>query len=428
MYLFSIIKKIYQIQELKKRIFTTIGLLVIFRLGSFIVLPGINPEKITKNSKGIFSLLDNFLGGAFSNASIFALGIMPYISASIAVQLLAFSFPFFQKLQKEGQSGQNRLNNITRILTILITGIQSFAYISATVNHDMLWINKTLFTVIAMTVLIAGTMFCMWIGERITEKGIGNGISMLIMVGIISSLPGAFYIEFYTKGIDKGLFLILEMTILFFIIIGFISFTEATRKIPIQYAKQIVSGSHITDIQTKYIPFKINASGVMPIIFAQALIFIPGLILGLLPHQYIEIQKIIQSFSDFTTWQYNLLFSLLIILFTFFYTAITINPNQISDDMKRSGGFIPGIKPGQDTERYIDNVISKITFPSAIILAIIAILPALAYKMGVSREFSQFFGGTSLLIIVGVTLEVIQQTKSYLLMHSYDDLINIKSI
>ena len=426
MHFFSTLKNIYKIQELRKRIITTIGLLIIFRLGSFVVLPGINPEKITKSSIGIFNLLDNFLGGAFSNASIFALGIMPYISASIAIQLLTFALPYFQKLQKDGQSGQNKLNNLTRIFTIFITLLQSFAYISATISDEMLWISRGLFIVFAMIILTTGTMFCMWLGERITEKGIGNGISMLIMIGIISSLPNAYFIEIISKGLDKALFLILEFTTLFFIIIGFISFTEATRKIPIQYAKQIVGHSNTTNIQTKYIPFKINAAGVMPIIFAQAIIFIPGLILGFLPNINQSIHKTIQSLSDFTTWQYNLLFSILIISFTFFYTAITINPNQIADDMKRSGGFIPGVKPGKYTENYIDNILSKITLPSAIILAIIAIIPAVANKFGVSREFSQFFGGTSLLIVVGVILEIIQQTKSYLLMHYYDGLMTIK--
>ncbi len=421
---FSTIKNIYKIPELRKRIITTISLLIIFRLGSFIVLPGINPEKVTKSSIGIFNLLDNFLGGAFSNASIFALGIMPYISASIAVQLLTFALPYFQKLQKDGQSGQNKLNNITRTFTIFITLFQSFAYLSATISHEMLWISRGLFTFTSLIILLSGTMFCMWLGERITEKGIGNGISMLIMVGIISSLPGACFIEVSSKGLDRALFLLLEFTALFFIIIGFIFFTEASRRIPIQYAKQI-AGSTTANIQTKYIPFKLNTAGVMPIIFAQALIFIPGLVLGFLPSSP-RLQKIIQSLADFTTWQYNLLFSILIISFTFFYTAITINPNQIADDMKRSGGFIPGVKPGKDTENYIDNVLSKITLPSAIILAIIAIIPALAYILGVSREFSQFFGGTSLLIVVGVFLEIVQQTKSYLLMHYYDGLMKIK--
>ncbi len=416
------IKNIFAIEDLRIRIINTIGFLVIFRLGSFIVLPGVDPSKLTGASEGIFGLLDTFLGGAFSNASIFGLGIMPYISASIVLQLLTVAVPYFQKLQKEGDSGRKKINQITRVLTIFITVAQSIGYVTATIPAEAILIDRTFFTITSMIVLVAGTMFCMWLGEKITDKGIGNGISMLIMIGIISRFPGSIAGEAISRGMSGSILFILEIIALFFVVMGTVMLTTATRKIPVQYAKQVV-GNKVYGGQRQYIPLKINASGVMPIIFAQSLMFLPAMIASIWADNSDLASYIGSTFSDYTSWQYNLLFASLIVIFTFFYTAISVNSNQIADDMKRNGGFVPGVKPGKATAEFIDEILSRITFPGSLFLAIIAILPAIASLFGVSREFAQFYGGTSLLIMVGVILDTLQQIESYLLMRHYDGMM-----
>jgi preprotein translocase subunit SecY len=416
------IQNIFSIEDLRMRILNTIGFLVIFRLGSFIVLPGVDPTKLTGASEGIFGLLDTFLGGAFSNASIFGLGIMPYISASIVLQLLTVAVPYFQKMQKEGESGRKKINQITRVLTIFITIAQSVGYVTATIPAEAILIDRTFFTITSMIVLCAGTIFCMWLGEKITDKGIGNGISMLIMIGIISRFPGSIAAEAISRGMNGAILFILELLALFFVVMGTVMLTTATRKIPVQYAKQVV-GNKVYGGQRQYIPLKVNASGVMPIIFAQSLMFLPAMVSSIWADTSDIAGYIGSTFSDYTSWQYNLLFALLIIVFTFFYTAISVNSNQIADDMKRNGGFVPGVKPGKATAEFIDEILSRITFPGSLFLAVIAILPALASLFGVTREFSQFYGGTSLLIMVGVILDTLQQIESYLLMRHYDGMM-----
>lgn len=419
----STVKNIFSIEDLRVRILNTVGFLIIFRLGSFVVLPGVDPSRLGEAPEGIFGLIDTFLGGAFSNASIFGLGIMPYISASIVLQLLTVGVPYFQKMQKEGESGRKRINQITRVLTILITIAQGIGYVSATIlPTGAVMISTSLFMFSSLVLLSAGTMFCMWLGEKITEKGIGNGISMLIMIGIISRFPGALIAEGLEKGTSGMLLLIIEAVVLFFVVVGVIALTEATRRIPVQYAKQVVGGK-VYGGQRQYIPIKVNASGVMPIIFAQSLMFLPALIAQIWASESDVANYIGNTFSDFTSWQYNLLFAALIIIFTFFYTAITVNPEQIAEDMKRNGGFVPGIKPGAPTSEFIDGIISKITLPGSILLAAVAILPALAIIAGVGGEFAQFYGGTSLLIMVGVILDTLRQIESYLLMRHYEGMM-----
>ncbi|MEX2592266.1 MAG: preprotein translocase subunit SecY [Anditalea sp.] len=418
----STVKNIFSIEDLRIRILNTIGFLIVFRLGSFIVLPGIDPSQLSGPSEGIFGLIDTFLGGAFSNASIFGLGIMPYISASIVLQLLTVGVPYFQKLQKEGESGRKRISQITRVLTIVITVAQGIGYLTATIPNEAIMINKTLFMFSSLVLLSAGTMFCMWLGEKITEKGIGNGISMLIMIGIISRFPGAIMAESLSKGTGGILLLLIEAAVLFFVVVGVVALTEATRRIPVQYAKQVVGGK-VYGGQRQYIPIKVNASGVMPIIFAQSLMFLPALIAQIWADTSEIAAYIGTTFSDFTSWQYNLVFALMIILFTFFYTAITVNPEQIAEDMKRNGGFVPGIKPGAPTADFIDNIISRITLPGSILLSLVAIMPAFAILAGVGGEFAQFYGGTSLLIMVGVIMDTLRQIESYLLMRHYEGMM-----
>ncbi|MBD1398227.1 preprotein translocase subunit SecY [Pontibacter sp. JH31] len=415
------IKNIFAIDDLRVRILNTLGFIAIFRLGSYVVLPGIDPNQLKANTTGIFGLLDTFLGGAFSNASIFALGIMPYISASIVLQLLTIAVPYFQKMQKEGESGRKKINQITRVLTIIITLAQAVGFV-ATINSEAIVINTTLFTITSMIVLTSGTIFCMWLGERITDKGIGNGISMLIMIGIISRFPGAIVAEGLSKELNGALLFIFELVVLFFVVMSVVMLTQAVRRIPVQYAKQ-VGGSSLYSGQRQFIPLKVNAAGVMPIIFAQSLMFLPSMIASIWADSNETASYIGATFSDFTSWQYNVVFGLMILVFTYFYTAISVNPNQIADDLKRSGGFVPGVKPGRATSEYIDNILTKITLPGAIYLALVAIFPAIAMMMGVTREFSQFFGGTSLIIMVGVVLDTLQQIESYLLMRHYDGMM-----
>lgn len=417
------IKNIFSIEELRIRILNTIGFLIIFRLGSFVVLPGVDPSQLTQDAGGIFGLLNTFLGGAFSRASVFGLGIMPYISASIVLQLMTVAVPYFQKLQKEGDSGRKKINQITRVLTIFICLAQSIGYLTATIPAEAILLeNQFLFQVSAMIILTSGTIFCMWLGEKITDKGIGNGISMLIMIGIISRFPGSIVAEAMTRGMSQALIFILELVALFLVVMATVALVQAVRRIPVQYAKQVV-GNKVYGGQRQYIPLKVNSSGVMPIIFAQSLMFLPALIAGIWSDDSDIAQYIGTTFSDIQSWQYNLVFAVLIILFTFFYTAITINPNQIADDMKRNGGFIPGIKPGKQTSEFIDSVLTRITLPGSFFLAIIAILPAFAMMAGVSTGFAQFYGGTSLLIMVGVILDTLQQIESYLLMRHYEGMM-----
>jgi len=417
---FTTIKNIFSIEDLRVRIINTLLLLVIFRLGSYVVLPGLDPVILQQagiGQKGIFGLLDTFLGGAFSKASIFALGIMPYISASIVVQLMTVALPYFQRMQREGESGRNRINQLTRVLTILITIAQSLGYLTTTIPSEAIMVDRLFFTVSSVIILTSGTIFTMWLGERITDKGIGNGISMLIMIGIVSRLPVALIQESSSKFTNgEYLFFIIEVVVLFFVVMGVIMLTQAVRKVPVQYAKQVV-GNKVYGGQRQYIPLKVNAAGVMPIIFAQSFMFLPALIIP-----YVE-STFVAGFADYTSWQYNLLFALLIIVFTYFYTAISFNPNQIADDMKRNGGFIPGIKPGVQTAEYIDTVLSRTILSGSIFLALVAIMPAVAVLLGVAGEFAQFYGGTSLLIMVGVILDTLQQINSYLLMRRYEGLM-----
>ncbi len=422
---FQTIRNIFSIEDLRVRILNTIGYLIIFRLGSYIVIPGINPTHpslLSGTSNGILGLLNTFVGGSFFRASIFALGIMPYISASIIVQLLTFAVPYFQKLQKEGDSGRKRLNQITRVLTIVITTFQGYAYIQGTIDPGAIIEPGFFFYFSAIVILVCGTMFCMWLGERITDKGIGNGISVLIMIGIISRLPLALYDEaVINRGMSGALLFIIELLILFGIVMGVIMLTQATRRIPIQYAKQVI-GNKLYGGKRDFIPLKLNSAGVMPIIFAQALMFIPVLLVGLWRDSDIG-AAIGQTFSNPYSWQYNLVFGMMILVFTFFYTAITINSNDIADNLKRNGGFIPGVKPGRQTAEFIDTVLSRITLPGSLFLVAIAIIPAFAIQAGIGQNFAQFFGGTSLLIMVGVILDTLQQIESYLLMRHYEGMM-----
>jgi preprotein translocase subunit SecY len=419
---FQTVRNIFSIEDLRIRILNTIGFLIIFRLGSFVALPGIEPLLLGDGQTGgIFDLLNTFLGGSFSRASIFALGIMPYISSSIIVQLLTFAVPYFQKLQKEGESGRKRLNQITRVLTIFITGFQAYGYIKGTIDPVAIIDPGLFFYVSSITLLIAGTIFCMWLGERITDKGIGNGISMLIMIGIVSRFPAGLFQEAANRGMNGAILFIIELFALFAVVMGVILLTQATRRIPIQYAKQVI-GNKLYGGKRDFIPLKLNSAGVMPIIFAQALMFIPALLAGIWRDSDIG-AYIGTTFSDPYSWQYSLLFASLILIFTFFYTAITINSNDIADNLKRNGGFVPGVKPGKQTAEFIDTILSRITLPGAIFLAVIAILPAFAVKAGITPNFAQFYGGTSLLILVGVVLDTLQQIESYLLMRHYEGMM-----
>lgn len=418
------IKNIFAIEELRTRILNTLLFITVFRLGSFVVLPGVEPDLMNVSTGGLLGLLDTFLGGAFSKASIFALGIMPYISASIAIQLLTMAMPYFQKMQKEGESGRKKLNQITRVLTIVVTLFQGLTYLTTTVPDEALLVDRGIFTISSIFILISGTMFCMWLGERITDKGVGNGISMLIMIGIVSRFPGAIYQEFTSRGSAEILIFVLELVALYFVIMAAVMLTQAVRRVPIQYAKQVVGNRAAVGVgQRQYLPLKVNAAGVMPIIFAQALMFLPAAIAGLFAENSDFAGNMATAFSTYTTWQYNLLFAVLIIVFTFFYTAISVNPQQIADDMKRGGGFVPGVKPGQQTSEYISTILDRITFPGSIMLALVAILPAFASMLGMASSFAQFFGGTSLLIMVGVVLDTLQQIESYLLMRRYEGLM-----
>ncbi len=429
---FETIKNIFSVKELKDRIFLTLGLLMVFRLGSFIVLPGVDPSKLDTGKNGILGFIDNILGGAFERASIFALGIMPYISASIIIQLLTVAVPTFQKMQKEGESGRKKLTQITRALTILITIGQGFAYLKGTVPTEAIIIDQTFFLISSIIILTSGTVFCMWLGEKITDKGIGNGISLLIMIGIISRFPMAIVSEATLKGVGLIFIFVLEILALYLVVMGVVLIVQAVRYVPLQYVKQVAGRSQkqmMTQKKRSALPLKVNAAGVMPIIFAQALMFLPPLVAGAFQGEDTpNADYIASAFADFTSLEYNILFAALIIAFTFFYTAITINVQQISDNLKDSGGFVPGVTPGDETKNYLGKILDRITLPGAIFIALIAILPALAAAAGVGTQFAQFYGGTSLLIMVGVVLDTLQQIESYLLNKEYDGLMNTGNV
>jgi preprotein translocase subunit SecY len=420
---FTTLSNIWKIEDLRVRITNTLLFLLIYRVGSFVVLPGVNATSISnQKAEGLVGLLNMFAGGSFSRASIFALGVMPYISASIVVQLLGIAVPYFTKLQKEGESGRNKLNQWTRYLTIAITALQAIGYVRSQIAPDARLISDPYFTLLTTFVLTAGTLFVMWLGEKITDKGIGNGISLIIMVGIIAQLPGAFLTEFQSRTGGAGglVTFVVEIVALIGVVMFTILIVQGTRKIAVQYAKRIVGNKQYGGVR-QYIPLKVNAAGVMPIIFAQALMFIPQTVSQFFPTA--ASNGILIALSNYNSWEHNLLFGILIILFTYFYTAITVNPNQMADDMKKNGGFIPGIKPGKSTADFIDGVISRITLPGSIFLAMIAIIPAIASLVGVSPIFARFFGGTSLIILVGVVLDTLQQIESHLLMRHYDGLM-----
>ena len=421
------LKNIWKIEDLRQRILITILFVAIYRFGSYVVLPGINPSMLTQlhqqTSEGLLALLNMFSGGAFSNASIFALGIMPYISASIVIQLLGIAVPYFQKLQREGESGRRKMNQYTRYLTILILLVQAPSYLlnlkmqaGPSLNASLDW---TLFMFTSTIILAAGSMFILWLGERITDKGIGNGISLIIMIGIVARLPHALLAEInarFQTSDGSAIMLILELVLLFLVFMATVALVQAVRKIPVQYAKRIVGNKQYGGVR-QYIPLKMNAANVMPIIFAQALMFIPMLFANVAP-------GFAAAFSDMRGFWYNLTLGILVVAFTYFYTAIIINPQMMADDMKRNGGFIPGVKPGKATVNYIDTIMTRITLPGSIFLALVAILPALAMKfLNIQQAFAYFYGGTSLLIMVGVILDTLKQIESYLLMRHYDGLM-----
>jgi len=427
--LITTIQNIFKIEELKKRILYTLGLLLIYRIGSFIVLPGIDPVlleagvKSAGQKEGILGLLDLFVGGSFFKASVFALGIMPYISASIIMQLVGVAIPHIQKLQRE-EDGRKKINQYTRYLTILVTFLQAAGYVVnlRSIAGNAIIVSDGLFWLSTVVCLTSGTMLVMYLGERITEKGIGNGTSLIIAIGIISRLPSALFQEFLSRKEDNLLIVfLLELAALFGVIMAVILLTQGTRKIPVQYAKRII-GNKMYGGTRQYIPLKIATAGVMPIIFAQSIIYIPATVAQFFP-ETAATSSVLRALSDPTAILYNILLALLIIVFTYFYTAIIINPVQMADDMKRNGGFIPGVKPGKPTAEYIDAILTRITLPGSLFLAIIAILPAFARIGGVQAQFADFYGGTSILIVIGVVLDTLQQIESYLIMKKYDGLM-----
>lgn len=428
----EIIRNCWKIEDLRQRLLITLLFTAIYRFGSFVVLPGIDPNKLaqlqSQTSGGLMSLLDMFSGGAFSNASIFALGIMPYISASIVMQLLAVAVPYFQKMQREGESGRKKINWYTRLLTVGILIFQAPSYLlnlKAQAGQALAsGVNWSIFIICSSVILAAGSMFILWLGERITDKGVGNGISMIIMIGIIARLPQAFVQELgsrFTAITGGGLVMfVIEILILYAVVCASLLLVQGTRKIPVQYAKRLVGNKQYGGAR-QYLPLKLFAANVMPIIFAQALMFIP---LAIVQYQSDNASYIVRSLMDNRSLLYNCVYVTLIIAFTYFYTAITLNAKQMAEDMKRNNGFIPGIKPGKDTAEYIDTVMSRITLPGSLFIAFIAVMPSLAGLLNVQQAFSQFFGGTSLLILVGVVIDSIQQIKSHLLMRHYDGLLN----
>jgi preprotein translocase subunit SecY len=427
MRLIQTIKNIFKIEDLRSRLLYTLGIILLYRFGKYVTLPGIDPSQLlnlkNQTSSGIMGLLDMFSGGAFSQASVFALGIMPYISASIVIQLLGIVFPYYQKLQKEGESGRRKMNQHTRYLTVLVLILQAPTYLinlHRTLPATAFVLQGTFFTMSSVIILTAGTMFVMWLGEKITDKGIGNGISLIIMIGIVARMPANFIFEAGTrwKGAGGPIALIVELILWFVVVLGTVMLVQGTRRVPVQYARRIVGNKQYGGVR-QYIPLKVNAAGVMPIIFAQAIMMLPTIIAGYSN----STSGVVLAFSNMYGFWYNLVTGLLIILFTYFYTAITINPVQMAEDMKKNGGFIPGIKPGRKTVEFFDNIMSRITLPGSIFLAIIAILPSIAVQVGITAQFAQFFGGTTILILVGVVLDTLQQIESHLLMRHYDGLM-----
>ncbi len=431
------ISNVWKIDELRNRIVLTLGLLLVYRFGAHVTLPGIDATQLTglagQTKNGLGSILDMFTGGAFSKASVFALGIMPYISASIVVQLMGIAIPYLQKLQSDGESGRKKINQITRWLTIGITLVQGPTYIynlyrTLPSSAFLLGFDSFEFLFSSVVILVTGTIFAMWLGEKITDKGIGNGISLLIMVGILARFPQAFIQEFTTRVTNNNggpMLLVIEIIVWLLVIIACVLLIMATRKIPVQYARRTTSGNYEQDLMggnRQWIPLKLNASGVMPIIFAQAIMFIPAAVAGLSKSD--ASQSIVGAFSNMFGFWYNFVFATLIIVFTFFYTAITVPTNKMSDDLKRSGGFIPGVRPGVETSDFLDKVMSLITFPGSLFLALIAVFPAIVVSfMDVQQSWAMFFGGTSLIIMVGVAIDTIQQINSYLLNKHYDGLM-----
>jgi len=424
------LKNIWKIEDLKARILFTLGIILVYRFCTFVTLPGIDPTQLqalqAQTAGGIMGILDMFSGGAFSNASIVALGIMPYISASIMVQLLGIAIPYFQRLQREGESGRRKINQITRYLTLIILVLQAPAYLTNLhfqLPAEAFLIQGRWFTVISTIILMSGTMFVMWLGERITDKGIGNGISMIIMIGIIARLPESLFQEFAWRLESANLVVFLVEIIIWLVVIGLcIVLVQGVRKIPVQYAKRIVGNKQYGGVR-QYIPLKVNATGVMPIIFAQAIMMVPVTLAGFAASD--AASGFVVAFSNIMGFWYNFVNAILIVLFTYFYTAVTINPTQMAEDMKRNGGFIPGVKPGKKTVEYLDSIMSRITLPGSLFLAFVAVLPAFAYVIfsDINIQFVQFFGGTTLLIMVGVVLDTLQQIESHLLMRHYDGLM-----
>ena len=427
------IQNIFKIEELRKRLGYTFLLLLIYRLGCFIVLPGIDASMLAKfqadTQQGLVGLLNMFSGGAFGNASIFALGVMPYISASIVIQLLGVFVPYFRKLQMEGESGRKKMNQMTRTLTLLIICIQAPAYLAALHSqipgrafvavNELGW-SDFAFNLISTIILMAGSMFVMWLGERITDRGIGNGISIIIMIGIVARLPFALAAEVSEKLTQTNgglLLLIVEFIVWFFVLVAAIMLVQGVRRVPVQYAKRMVGNRQYGGVR-QYLPLKVNAAGVMPIIFAQALMLFP-----ILFSRFDATRGLAATLSNYTGFWYNFLFAFLVIVFTYFYTSVTVNPTMMSEEMKKNGGFIPGVKPGKKTADYLDDIMDRVTLPGAFFLAFIAILPAFAMKAGINNQFASFYGGTSLLILVGVVLDTLQQVESYLLMRHYDGLM-----
>ncbi|MDG1881231.1 MAG: preprotein translocase subunit SecY [Schleiferiaceae bacterium] len=424
------LRNIWGITELREKLLLTAGLLLVYRLGSNVVLPGIDPSSLenlqSQASEGLIGLINAFSGGAFANASILALGIMPYISASIVIQLAGLAVPAVQKMQKEGESGRRKLNQITRYLTILIVAAQAPGYITNLIYQGVnITLPMSTFWMASWVVIIAGTIFAMWLGERITEKGVGNGISLLIMIGIIANFPQAFFQEVASQLSPSGggwIKFLIEIVALYLVFLFAIAITQAVRKVPLEYAKRVAGGSS-KSLGRSYLPVRVNASGVMPIIFAQALMFVPLTVVQYAGLEGSGATWVVDVFGNIQGFWYNFVFAMLILVFTYFYTAIQINTTQIADDLKRNGGFVPGIKPGEATGNYIDDVLAKITLPGAILLALIAILPSVAMTLGINMQWAQFYGGTSLLIIVGVVLDTLMQIESYLLNSHYDGLM-----
>lgn len=414
-------RNIFKIEELKNRILYVVGILMVYRLGSYITLPGVDASKLiqdTGNASSLMGLFDMFVGGAFSRAGVFALGIMPYITAAIIIQLMGAVVPYFQKLQREGEEGRRKINRLTRYGTVLITMVQAvgFAINLMSTSPDAIVVSNTAFLITAVIVLTGGTTFVMWLGERITERGIGNGISILIMIGIIAALPKALINEVTTK--TNLVLVIVELGVLVLVVAGVVLLTQGQRKIPVQYAKRVV-GRKVYGGTTQYLPLRVNSAGVMPIIFAQSIMFIPSTVGTFFPENQ-TVQMLTAWSSDFTGITYSIIFFVIVVFFTYFYTAIAINPKEMADTMKRQGGFIPGVRPGKQTVEFIDNILTKITLPGSIALALVAIFPAMAARLGVTPGFSMFYGGTSLLIIVGVALDTLQQIESHLMMRHYD--------